>query len=241
MQRAPRQHCSGTVCIAGDLVKASVVVFPGTNRERDMSVALTQAGFSVDLVWHQETNIPQKTDILVLPGGFAHGDYLRPGAMAAHSAIMRDAISKAREGMPVFGVCNGFQILLETGLLPGSLRRNHHGRFVCQNVTLRTENSCCVLTQNIPNSSILSVPVAHHDGCYDIDHIGLQKLHDQGRIVFRYEGLNPNGSIEDIAGICSENGRILGMMPHPEDHVLPKQGNTDGTMIFEAFANMFRG
>ncbi len=206
-----------------------------------MQKALTQAGFATDIVWHDDIALPPHVDLVALPGGFAHGDYLRPGAMAARSRLMKDIIAKAKEGLPIFGVCNGFQVLTETGLLPGALRRNIHGRFICRNVDLKIEKNNAAICAGLPDDQIMNVPVAHHDGRYDIDDDGLKMLKDDGRIPFRYHGENPNGSIDHIAGITSANGRVLGMMPHPEDHVTHRQGSTDGAPLFAAFSQMLGG
>jgi len=222
-------------------VRAAIVIFPGTNRERDMQKALTLAGFATDFVWHDDSELPPKIDLVALPGGFAHGDYLRPGAMAARSRLMKDIVKKANQGLSVFGVCNGFQVLTETGLLPGALRRNIHGRFICRNVNLQIEKNNAAICASLPHGQIMNVPVAHHDGRYDIEDAGLKILQDEGRIVFRYHGENPNGSVDHVAGIASANGRILGMMPHPEDHVTKRQGSTDGSPLFAAFGQMLGG
>ncbi len=206
-----------------------------------MKMALEGAGFTTQYIWHADASLPKGMDLVVLPGGFAHGDYLRPGAMAARSHIIQDLTKHAGNGLPVFGVCNGFQVLLETGLLPGALRRNIHGRFVCKNVTLKiTPNHAPLLAHLVPGTH-MTIPVAHHDGCYDIDHDGLRMLQDNGQIIAKYVGENPNGSIDDIAGISSHKGRVVGMMPHPEDHVQPRQGNTDGARLFQSFYQTLAG
>ncbi|MDP6706825.1 MAG: phosphoribosylformylglycinamidine synthase subunit PurQ [Alphaproteobacteria bacterium] len=226
-------------------MKAAVIVYPGSNRESDMQVALERAGASVVLVWHGETTVPV-ADLIVLPGGFAHGDYLRAGAMAAHSPVMAEVKAAAGRGVPVLGVCNGFQVLTESGLLPGALLRNAGLKFVCREVHLSVETSQSIFTNGYEAGQVLRVPVAHHDGQYYADDETLARLRDQDRIAFRYAAgdspgpANPNGSVDDIAGIYNEAKTVLGLMPHPEDAVDPAHGGTDGRALFEGLARALR-
>ncbi|KZD06764.1 phosphoribosylformylglycinamidine synthase subunit PurQ [Oceanibaculum pacificum] len=222
-------------------MKSAIIVFPGTNREQDIRVALRQAsGTDPLLVFHLETSLPE-VDLIVLPGGFAHGDYLRCGAMAARSPIVQDVVAKAKRGVPVLGVCNGFQVLTETGLLPGALMRNADLKFVCRNVDLRVETSQSIFTSGLSEGEVMNVPVAHHDGNYFADPETLDRLEGEGRVAFRYcapggavDGTgNPNGSARNIAGIFNESKTVLGMMPHPEDAVDPLHGGTGGRGLFD--------
>ncbi len=228
-------------------MNASVIVFPGSNCDRDVARALEAAsGCAPRLIWHGETELPA-SDLIVLPGGFSYGDYLRAGAMAAHSPIMGAVVKRARAGVPVLGICNGFQILTETGLLPGALMRNSSLRFVCRDVHLRVESNATLYTRPYSAGQVVRFPVAHHDGNYFADTDTLRMLNGEGRIVFRYcdaEGnvtpeANPNGSQHNIAGICSANGRILGLMPHPERLADPWLGGIDGFLMFRALAETF--
>jgi phosphoribosylformylglycinamidine synthase len=223
-------------------MKASVIVFPGTNRERDMAEVLTEiSGKPASLVWHGDSEVP-KSDLIVLPGGFSYGDYLRTGAMAAHSPIMRDVVAKAKAGTPVLGVCNGFQILCEAGLLPGVLMRNGSLKFVCRDVWLKVESTGTLYTGRYAKGEVAQVIVAHGDGNYFADEDTLDRLEGEGRVVFRYcdkagtvsPAANPNGAQRNIAGIASADGRILGMMPHPENACEPALGSTDGRKLFES-------
>ncbi len=222
-------------------MKASVIVFPGSNCDRDVKVALEAAlGNSVQMVWHGGTDLPQ-TDLIVIPGGFSYGDYLRSGAMAAHSPIMREVVKRAGAGVPVLGICNGFQILTEAGLLPGVLMRNADLKFVCKDVHLRVENSDSLFTRAYRNGQVIRVPIAHHDGNYETDGETLKRLEDDGRVAFRYcdeqgaitEAANPNGSMANIAGIFNESRSVMGLMPHPERLIDPLQGGTDGRAMFD--------
>ncbi|WP_119168794.1 phosphoribosylformylglycinamidine synthase subunit PurQ [Algihabitans albus] len=220
-------------------MKSAVVVFPGTNRDKDMTRALEGAsGQAPVLVWHKDTEIP-KVDLIVLPGGFAHGDYLRAGAMAARSPVMREVVARAERGVPLLGVCNGFQALTEAGLLPGALLRNADLKFVCRTVTLRVENSQTLFTGRFEAGETFETPVAHMDGNYFIDTEGHKRLADNGQIAFRYaEGAaagpaNPNGALDDIAGVFNETKTVLGLMPHPEDATDPLHGGTDGRKLFD--------
>jgi len=221
---------------------AAVIVFPGSNCDRDVKVALEKVtGRPVSLVWHGDAAVPA-CDLIVLPGGFAYGDYLRTGAMAAHSPIMRDVVAKAKAGTPVLGICNGFQVLTEAGLLPGVLMRNASLKFVCKDVHLRVEQPDTPFTARYRQGEVIRIPVAHGDGNYFADGATLDELEGEGRIVFRYVdaagnrslAANPNGAQRDIAGICDARRRILGMMPHPERLFEPALGGCDGRGVFES-------
>jgi phosphoribosylformylglycinamidine synthase subunit PurQ / glutaminase len=216
-------------------MKSAVVVFPGINRERDMMLALeTVTGSKPVSVWHTETELP-KVDLVVVPGGFSYGDYLRCGAIAARSPIMQDIRSKALKGLKVLGVCNGFQIITEAGLLPGALVRNADLRFVCRQVKLKVENNQTFFTNRMEKGAVVSCPVAHGEGNYICDAETLKRLEGEGRVVFRYaEGTNPNGAMNDIAGIVNEAGTVIGMMPHPENMIEPLHGKTDCRPLFES-------
>ena len=225
-------------------MKAAIVVFPGTNRERDMAIALRRVtGQAPRMIWHHETDL-SNVDLVVLPGGFSYGDYLRCGAMAAHSPIMGAVRDFAAKGGHILGVCNGFQILTESNLLPGALLRNADLRFLSQDCHLRVEAEGTPFTRRWSKGSIFRAPLAHGDGNYTADPATLAMLEEQGRIAFRYADAkghvqaddrtsNPNGSVDSIAGILSENKRICGMMPHPEDLVDPLMGGEDGLPLFE--------
>ncbi len=214
-------------------MRSAVVVFPGSNCDRDLAVALEQVtGRKPDMVWHRETELPDGTDFVGLPGGFSYGDYLRSGAMAARAPIMRTVAQAAARGVPVLGICNGFQVLTEAGLLPGALMRNSGLSFVCRPVELRVENSRTLFTANYRAGERITVPVAHHDGNYQADPETLERLEGDGRVAFRYSG-EVNGSSNSIAGIVNEAGNVLGMMPHPERAVEEAHGNTDGRRLFE--------
>lgn len=213
-------------------MKPSVIVFPASNCDRDAAVALEKiAGKAPHMVWHGDSELPD-TDFIVLPGGFSYGDYLRSGAMAARSPIMRAVVDKARAGTPVLGICNGFQILTETGLLPGALLRNAGLDFVCRTVTLRVENAQSMFTAGFSKGQFVDFPVAHHDGNYFADDETLDRLEGEGRVAFRYLD-NPNGSARDIAGILNETGNVLGLMPHPERVISPLLGGVDGLAFFK--------
>ncbi|WP_068314454.1 phosphoribosylformylglycinamidine synthase subunit PurQ [Polycladidibacter hongkongensis] len=216
-------------------MKSAVLLFPGSNRDRDMIKALEHiSGNPVATVWHTETTLPE-ADLYVLPGGFSYGDYLRSGAIAARSPIMGALKSAAAQGKHVLGVCNGFQMLTEAGLLPGALMRNASLHFVCKNVELQTTSTNSPFTQNMASGAVWQCPVAHHDGNYFADSETLNRLEGEGCVAFRYaNGTNPNGSINDIAGITSENGRILGMMPHPENLIEDLHGGLEGRALFES-------
>ena len=214
-------------------MKAAVVTFPGSNCDRDLAVAFERAGWDVVRVWHKDADLPKGVDVVGVPGGFSFGDYLRCGAIAAQSPIGAAVKAHAARGGFVLGVCNGFQVLTEMQLLPGALMRNAGLKFVCRMQKLRVETTDSAFTAGYARGLEITVPVAHHDGNYTIDADGLKALQDQDRIAFTYVG-NPNGSMADIAGILSENRRVLGMMPHPERVVDPAQGGTDGAAMFTA-------
>ncbi|MBS1167124.1 MAG: purQ [Proteobacteria bacterium] len=216
-------------------MRSAVVLFPGSNRDHDMVKALhSVTGVLPTVVWHQDTTLPD-VDLIVLPGGFSYGDYLRCGAIAARSPAMLDVAKKAKAGVRVLGVCNGFQILTEAGLLPGALMRNANLRFVCKEVKLEVTNNDTDFTRAYAKGQIVRCPVAHHDGNYFADPETLARLEGENRVAFRYaEGTNPNGSINDIAGILNEAGNVLGMMPHPENLIEALHGGLDGRGIFES-------
>ena len=213
-------------------MRAAILLFPGTNRERDMAIALRGAtGSAPRLVWHRETELPP-LDLVVLPGGFSHGDYLRCGAMAAHSPIMPAVRAFAEAGGHVLGVCNGFQILTEAGLLPGALLRNASLRFLSHDCDLNVARAGTAFTRHWCEGDVVRAPLAHGDGNYVADEVTLDRLEGEGRVAFRYAHDNPNGSARSIAGILSENLRVLGLMPHLEDVVDPLTGGTDGRKLF---------
>lgn len=215
-------------------MKTAVIVFPGSNCDRDAQVALKQAtGTEPAMVWHKDGTIPDGTDIVMVPGGFSYGDYLRCGAIAGNSPVISQLLAHAERGGYVLGVCNGFQILCETGLLPGALIRNASLNFVCKPQALKVENANSAFTSSYAGNTDITIPVAHHDGNYVADEDTLDTLENEGRVAFRYAG-NPNGSARDIAGILSENGRILGMMPHPERAIGGHEGGADGAAMFES-------
>jgi phosphoribosylformylglycinamidine synthase I len=214
-------------------MKSAVIVFPGSNCDRDMAVALeTVTGQKPLMVWHRESELPSALDLIAVPGGFSYGDYLRSGAMAARSPVMRAVKDAADKGASVLGVCNGFQILTEAGLLPGALMRNAGIRFVCRDAALTVEKGQSAFTAKYEAGEAVTIPVAHHDGNYQADPETLERLEGEGRVAFRYSG-ECNGSARDIAGIVSENGKVLGMMPHPERAVEPAHGRQDGRRLFE--------
>ncbi len=216
-------------------MNSAVIVFPGINRERDMMLALeATTGKKPIAVWHAETSLP-KVDLVVVPGGFSYGDYLRCGAIAARSPIMADIKAKAVKGLKVLGVCNGFQIITEAGLLPGVLVRNSGLRFVCREVKLKIENNQTWFTNKMAKGALVSCPIAHGEGNYIADAETLKKLEAENRVVFRYaEGSNPNGAMNDIAGIMNEAGNVIGMMPHPENMIEPLHGKSDCRPLFES-------
>ncbi|SNT10757.1 phosphoribosylformylglycinamidine synthase subunit PurQ [Tropicimonas sediminicola] len=212
-------------------MRAAVVTFPGSNCDRDLAVAFEAAGFEVHRVWHKDTALPERLDVIGLPGGFSFGDYLRCGAIAANAPICREVKAFAEKGGHVLGICNGFQILLETGLLPGALMRNASLHFVCKPVGLRVETADSAYTSKYTAGAEITIPIAHHDGNYQADAETLARLDGEGQVAFRYLD-NPNGSAADIAGVLSPNRRVLGMMPHPERAVDPLHGGTDGAALF---------
>jgi phosphoribosylformylglycinamidine synthase len=211
-------------------MRAAVIVFPGSNCDRDMAVALRAAGADVQMVWHKDATLPD-VDLVAVPGGFSFGDYLRCGAIAAQSPICKGLIAHVERGGYALGVCNGFQVLTETGLLPGALMRNADLKFICKTVGLDVATSDSAFTEGYNAGDTVGFPVAHHDGNYTIDDAGLKTLQDQDRIAFTYAD-NPNGSVADIAGVLSENRRVLGMMPHPERAIDAGHGGTDGQALF---------
>ena len=214
-------------------MKAAVVVFPGSNCDRDLAVALEAVtGTAPAMVWHRDTELPDGLDLIALPGGFSHGDYLRSGAMAARAPIMRAVADAAARGVAVLGVCNGFQVLTEAGLLPGALMRNAGLDFVCRDVELTVANAQTIFSARYDDGETIRIPVAHHDGNYVADAATLDRLEGEGRVVFRYSG-PVNGSARDIAGIVNDTGNVLGLMPHPERLIEAAQGGTDGRRMFE--------
>lgn len=212
-------------------MKAAVITFPGSNCDRDLATAFARAGFEVARVWHKDSDLPQGTDVVGVPGGFSFGDYLRCGAIAAQSPIAAAIRSHAAKGGYVLGICNGFQVLTEMQLLPGALMRNAGLKFVCKTVELVVETTDSAFTAGYAKGAHIAVPVAHHDGNYTIDAEGLARLRGEDRIAFRYAD-NPNGAMDDIAGVLSENRRVLGMMPHPERAADAVHGGSDGAAVF---------
>jgi phosphoribosylformylglycinamidine synthase subunit PurQ / glutaminase len=214
-------------------MKSAVIVFPGSNCDRDLAVALRDVtGAAPAMIWHRESSLPEGTRLIAIPGGFSYGDYLRSGAMAARSPIMRAVVEAAERGVAVLGVCNGFQVLTEAGLLPGALMRNAGLNFICRDVPLTVANSQTAFTSRYEADEAIALPVAHHDGNYTADPETLDRLEGEGRVVFRYAA-PVNGSARDIAGIVNEGGNVLGMMPHPERMTEAAHGRVDGRRIFE--------
>jgi phosphoribosylformylglycinamidine synthase len=222
-------------------MKSAVIVFPGSNCDRDVAVALERsAGQAPYMVWHREAELP-KVDLIVLPGGFSYGDYLRSGAMAAHSPVMGEVVRRARAGTPVLGICNGFQVLTEARLLPGALMRNGSLKFVCRDIHVRVETGQSLFTTRYESGQVIRIPVAHHDGGYYADDDTLDRLEGEGAVAFRYCAAdggsdarsNPNGSSRDIAGVFNETKTVLGLMPHPERLSDPDLGGTDGRALFD--------
>ena len=223
-------------------MKASVIVFPGSNCDRDVAISLDAAmGKKPAMVWHGEADVPA-SDLIVLPGGFSYGDYLRSGAMAAHSPIMRDVAAKARKGTPVLGICNGFHLLTETGLLPGVLMRNASLKFICKDVLLKVMRNDTDFARRYEKEQVIRIPIAHHDGNYFADEDTLDRIEGENRVAFRYcdalgdpnRDANPNGSRRNIAGLYNEAGTVLGLMPHPERLADPALGGTDGKPMFDS-------
>lgn len=230
-------------------MKSTVIVFPGSNCDRDVKVALERAAEAkVDMVWHGETSFAD-SDMIVLPGGFSYGDYLRPGAMAAKSPVMSHVIQRAKAGVPILGICNGFQILCESGLLPGVLMRNASLLYACRDVHLKVEATDTPFTSAYGKGQLIRIPIAHHDGNYFADKATLDRLEGDGRVVVRYAdevgnataAANPNGSQHNIAGIADETRRIVGMMPHPERLFETPLGGDDGRALFESIAQNLTG
>ena len=215
-------------------MKTAVIRFPASNCDRDAAVALEKVtGQDVQMIWHRETSLPENIDFVVIPGGFSYGDYLRCGAIASRSPIVKDIVRRAERGLPVAGFCNGFQILTESGLLPGALMRNENLKFVCRPEKLVVQSSNSRFTSKFEAKSEVTFPVAHHDGNYYADDATLNKLEKDGSVLFRYAD-NPNGSVRDIAGIVNEAGNVFGMMPHPERAIDPLHGGTDGLDFFKS-------
>ncbi|AHA28145.1 phosphoribosylformylglycinamidine synthase subunit PurQ [Candidatus Liberibacter americanus] len=219
-------------------MKVAIVQIPGLNRDKDMVMAVEKViGITPSLIWQTDKNIPD-VDLIIIPGGFSYGDYLRCGAIAARTPVMQIVKKKAQEGVKVLGICNGFQILLELNLLPGVLMRNASLKFTCKHVSISVANSKTAFTKSYRDNQILKYPVAHHDGNYFIDSVGLEELENNNQIIFRYSSdTNPNGSINDIAGIINRQGNVLGMMPHPENIIEDIHGGTDGRGIFTSLIN----
>ncbi|PKR83973.1 phosphoribosylformylglycinamidine synthase subunit PurQ [Heyndrickxia camelliae] len=220
-------------------MKFAVIVFPGSNCDVDMYHAIKdELGEEVEYVWHDANNLDEFDGIL-LPGGFSYGDYLRSGAIARFSNVMKEVVKAADAGKPVLGVCNGFQILLESGLLPGAMRRNDSLQFICRTVDLVVENNCTMFTNSLDQGDVIRIPIAHGEGNYYCDDATLQQLRANNQIVFTYKN-NPNGSVSDIAGIVNEKGNVLGMMPHPERAVDELLGSADGLKLFQAMVRNWR-
>jgi phosphoribosylformylglycinamidine synthase I len=214
-------------------MKSAVIVFPGSNCDRDLAVAIRDiTGSEPAMLWHRETELPDGLDLIAIPGGFSYGDYLRSGAMAARSPVMQAVAEAAGRGVPVLGVCNGFQVLTETGLLPGALMRNAGLAFVCRPVALTVENNQSIFTNRYDADEEISIPVAHHDGNFFADAETLDRLEGEGRVAFRYAE-SVNGSARNIAGIINAGGNVLGLMPHPERMIGREHGGSDGRRIFE--------
>lgn len=215
-------------------MKSAVIIFPGSNCDRDMYSTIEKVTGKEPLkIWHAETGLPKDLDFIALPGGFSYGDYLRSGAMSAKSPIMNEVVKAAKKGVYILGVCNGFQILTETGLLPGTLMRNRDLKFICKNVDLKVANTDSKFTSGYKKEQTIRIPVAHHDGNFFAEPSTLKEIEDNNQVAFYYENENPNGSVDNIAGIFDKDQRILGMMPHPERAVDTKIGGTDGLALFE--------
>jgi len=225
-------------------MKSAIILFPGTNREKDMEMAVTHVtGRSPEIVWHKESTLPD-CDLMILPGGFSYGDYLRCGAMAAHSPIMQEVIMRAKRGVRLLAVCNGFQMLVETGLVPGALLHNRRLKFICKQVHLRVENNTTDFTNAFQKNQVIQVPIAHGEGNYFVSNDTLKSMEDNNQIAFRYcdenghvidnDDVNPNGSFSNIAGIFNDSKTIMGMMPHPENSVAPHANGHHGTALFKS-------
>jgi len=228
-------------------MKSSVVVFPGSNCDRDVAVALKKFNIKNQMVWHEESSLP-KSDLVVLPGGFSYGDYLRSGCIASKSKIINDVIKHGKNGGLILGICNGFQILIETGLLPGVLLRNKRLRFISKSVFLKVENTNNIFCKNYKKKNIIELPIAHNEGNYFANNYLIQKLEDLNLVAFKYcnqegkieKNFNPNGSLNNIAGILNENKNILGMMPHPERFIDPYLSGEDGSNLFKSLLNLYK-
>lgn len=221
-------------------MRFAVIVFPGSNCDIDMYHAVKdELGAEVEYVWHTEESL-EGFDGILLPGGFSYGDYLRSGALARFSNVMKEVVKAAEAGKPVLGVCNGFQILLEAGLLPGAMRRNESLKFICRPVQLKVDNNETMFTSTFDKNEVITIPIAHGEGNYYCDEETLAKLKENNQIVFTYSGSNPNGSLEDIAGIINEKGNVLGMMPHPERAVDELLGGADGLKLFKSIVKQWR-
>jgi phosphoribosylformylglycinamidine synthase subunit PurQ / glutaminase len=221
-------------------MKFAVIVFPGSNCDVDMYHAIAdELGEEAEYVWHDTANLDH-FDAILLPGGFSYGDYLRSGAIARFSNVMKEVRKAADEGKPILGVCNGFQILLEAGLLPGAMRRNNSLKFICRPVSLKVENNETMFTSAYKQGEVITIPIAHGEGNYYCDEQTLKQLIENRQIVFRYHGENPNGSLDGIAGIVNEKGNVLGMMPHPERAVDPLLGSADGLRLFQSIVKYWR-
>jgi phosphoribosylformylglycinamidine synthase I len=222
-------------------VKSAVITFPGSNCDRDAFTALQKIGSKVQKIWHQETKLDDDLDLIIIPGGFSYGDYLRSGAMAAISPVMQEVKRLANKGVRLLGICNGFQILTEAGLLPGVLLRNKKTKFICRELSLRVENCDSAFTRKYKKNQVIRLPIAHADGNYFANAESLKKLEDGGNIALRYVDLegnltdesNPNGSVLNIAGIFNDKRNVLGMMPHPERAIDAESGSKDGLVLFE--------
>ena len=229
-------------------MRAAVIVFPGSNCDRDAVDALQKIGSKIEKVWHQETSLPSDLDLIIVPGGFSYGDYLRSGAMAAISPVMNEIKKSAAKGVNILGICNGFQILTEAGLLDGVLLKNKGGKFICKTVNLRVENITSNFTAKYQQNQIIQVPIAHMDGNYFADADTIKSLEDNNQIAFRYcdlsgevnEQSSPNGSINNIAGVFNKSKTILGMMPHPERVIDKETGLVDGLTMFDGLISKFK-
>jgi len=229
-------------------MKSAVIVFPGSNCDRDAVDALQKIGSKIEKVWHQETSLPSGLDLIIVPGGFSYGDYLRSGAMAAISPVMNEIKKAAAQGVNVLGICNGFQILTESGLLDGVLLKNKGGKFICKAVNLRVESTNSNFTSNYQKNQVIQVPIAHMDGNYFADENTLKSLEDNDQIAFKYcdstgkvsDQTSPNGAINNIAGIFNRTKNILGMMPHPERAIDAETGLVDGLIMFKSLINKFK-
>jgi phosphoribosylformylglycinamidine synthase len=226
-------------------LKAGVIVFPGSNCDYDSYYALKDIlGVNTEFIWHKETSL-KGYDFIFLPGGFSYGDYLRSGAIARFSPVMQELIKRAGEGVPVLGVCNGFQVLTESHLLPGALMKNKNLRFICRHVNIRVEENRSEYLNGLTTGKILNIPIAHGEGCFYIDDDGLKELYDNGQILFKYvddngeptEKANPNGSVDNIAGVCNKKGNVIGMMPHPERAIESLLGSDDGREILKSIVD----